>query len=244
MPSDITCLHIGICDDEPLAIDYLTRHLQSWATDRNIHLQISTFSSAEQFLFEYDENQNFDILLLDIQMGTMNGMELAHRIRSFDSHVQLVFITALTDYLSDGYEVAALHYLLKPVNPEKLFAVMDRAMQQFHKTETYLLVTIDQTTKRIPVRDIIFAEVFAHYILITTSEETFELRETMSTLADKLGNSFVRPHRSYLVNLRYIHSITKTQILLDNRKTIPLSRYNYQKINQSFIDFYKNNSVF
>lgn len=244
MPSDITSLHIGICDDEPLAIDYLTGHLQSWASDKNIHLQLSAFSSAEQFLFEYDENQNFDVLMLDIQMGDMNGMELARKIRSIDSHVQLIFITALTDYLSDGYEVAALHYLLKPVSPEKLFTVMDRAMQQFHKTETYLLAVIDQTTKRIPIKDIICAEAFAHYILITTREETFELRETMSTLADKLGNSFVRPHRSYLVNLRYIHSISKTQILLDNKQTIPLSRYNYQKINQCFIDFYKSNLTF
>ena len=252
--SETVCLRIGICDDEPLAIDYLTSHLQEWAKSRNCVLQLSAFSSAEQFLFEYEAEQNFDVLLLDIQMGAMNGMELARRIRNTDCEVQLVFISALTDYLytkatrnlipltdylSDGYEVAALHYLLKPVKPEKLCAVMDRAVQNLRKAEPFLLVTADQTTKRIPVSSIIYAEAFAHYIRITTKTETFELRENLFALEKKLGNLFVRPHRSYLVNLREIHTITKTEILLDNQQSIPLSRYNYQKINQAFIEYYK-----
>ena len=237
--SETVCLRIGICDDEPLAIDYLTSHLQEWAKSRNCVLQLSAFSSAEQFLFEYEAEQNFDVLLLDIQMGAMNGMELARRIRNTDCEVQLVFISALTDYLSDGYEVAALHYLLKPVKPEKLCAVMDRAVQTLRKAEPFLLVTADQTTKRIPVSSIIYAEAFAHYIRITTKTETFELRENLFALEKKLGNLFVRPHRSYLVNLRDIHTITKTEILLDNQQSIPLSRYNYQKINQAFIEYYK-----
>ncbi len=233
-------LHIGICDDEPLAIDYLSTHLQTWATAHHHIIHISTFSSAEQFLFEYEENTDFDILILDIQMGKMNGVELAHKIRSTNRHVQLIFITALTEYLSDGYEVSALHYLLKPVKPEKLFQVMDRAIQNLQKPEAFLLVTVDQTTKRIPLTAIIYAEAFSHYVLITTTNETIELRENISELAKQVGNDFVRPHRSYLVNLRYIYSISKTNILLDNQKTIPLSRYQYHNVNQQFIRYHKN----
>lgn len=242
-------LHIGICDDEPLAVDYLTRLLKKWAAQNSalqsgtaangMELQISDFSSAEQFLFEYEANRNFDILLLDIQMGEMNGMELARKIREHNEKVQIIFITALSDYISDGYEVSALHYLIKPVSLEKLSFVMNRAIQNVQKAEPYLLLNDNQTSRRLPVNQILYAEVFAHYLSIHTQTETYELRENLSSFAEKLGGCFVRPHRSYLVNLRHIHSITKTEVRLDNGTVIPLSRYNYQKINQAFIEYYR-----
>lgn len=237
--SEQNILQIGICDDEPLAVDYLTLHLTKWAKETGHPLHISTFFSAEQFLFEYEANQNYDILLLDIQMGEMNGMELARRIREQNETVQLVFITALADYISEGYEVSALHYLLKPVSAEKLFSVMNRAVQDRRQTEPYVLLAADQTTRRIALNSILCVEAFSHNLVITTQEERIELRETIGSLADKLGSSFVRPHRSYLVNLRHIHSITKSEILLDNGILVPLSRYNYQKINQAFLEYYR-----
>jgi len=233
-------LRIGICDDEPLSIDYISHYIEKWAEKHNYILHTHTFSNAEQFLFDYESDQNFDILFLDIQMGNMNGMDLARKIRETDSSVQIIFITALIDYISDGYEVSALHYLLKPVNEEKLYSVMDRASQNVYKLENYVLLTIDQVTQRIPINSIIYVEAFAHYIRITTAESSFEVRENLTSLAEKLGNHFVRPHRSYLINLKYIHRISKTEVFLDNGTSIPLSRYNYQNVNQAFIDYYKN----
>ncbi len=231
--------HIGICDDEPLAIDYLTTYLNKWAENKNCALRLSTFNSAEQFLFEYEENKDFDILFLDIQMGNMNGMELARKIRTENQKVQIVFITAIADFMAEGYEVSALHYLIKPVNEDKLFAVMDRAVENIGNTERFVVLTVEQTVLRIPVNSIISVEAFAHYINVITSAESYQLRENISSLAERLGEEFVRPHRSYLVNLRHIHSISKTEVLLDNGTAIPLSRYNYQKINQAFIQYYK-----
>ena len=132
-----------------------------------------------------------------------------------------------------------LPYLLKPVSEEKLFAVMDRASRNCKKTENYLLVTSDQTIKRISVNSILYAESFAHYIVLVTAEGEYQVRENTGAFAEKLGKDFVRPHRSYLVNLRHVHSISKTEVVLDNGKALPLSRYNYQKINQAFIQYYR-----
>lgn len=237
--SDKNKLNIAICDDEPLAIDFIAFTLQNWAKMNHYILHISTFASAEQFLFEYASNKDFDILFLDIQMGNMNGIELARKIRLNNANVQIIFITALADYISEGYEVSALHYLVKPVRKEKLFSVMDRAVLTMRKREPFLLLTMNQTLSRVPVSSVISAEAFAHYVLVTAQTGTCELRENISVLSEQLGNDFVRPHRSYLVNLRYIHSISKTEILLDTGVVIPLSRYNYQKVNQAFINYYK-----
>ena len=237
--SEKNILSIAICDDEPLAVDYVAHHLQNWAQKHQCILRISRFSSAEEFLFSYEEDQDFDVLFLDIQMEKMNGVELARTIREKDVSVQIVFITAIADYISEGYELSALHYLMKPVSEEKLFAVMDRAVKNCVKSENYLLVTSDQTLKRISVNSILYAETFAHYIVLVTAEGEYQIRENTGAFAEKLGKDFVRPHRSYLVNLRHVHSISKTEVLLDNGKAIPLSRYNYQKINQAFIQYYK-----
>ena len=230
---------IGICDDEPLAIEYLTLFLEKWSKEKGCELSITAFASAEQFLFEYEENKNYDMLFLDIQMGEMNGMELAKKIRLDNKNVQIVFLTALTDYVLDGYEVSALHYLVKPLDEEKLASVMERASAGRKEAERFLLLEIDQTMTRVPVSRIIYAEAFSHYIRITTKDGVCEMREKISALAEQLGTDFLQPHRSYLVNLRYIYRISKTEILLDNGMAIPLSRYNYQKINQAFITYYK-----
>ena len=232
-------LRIAVCDDEPLAMEYIVTHLQQWADFNDCILRILTFSNAEQFLFTYEVDKDLDILFLDIQMGKMNGVELAHRIREKDERIQIVFITALTDYIAEGSELSALHYLVKPVSKDKLYAVMDRAVQNSSKTDSYVLLTVDQTVLRVPVNSIMFAETFAHYIVITTKNGTYQVRENASSLSEKLGDDFIRPHRSYLVNLRYIHSISRTEILLDDKTSIPLSRYNYQKVNQAFIQYYR-----
>ena len=96
--------------------------------------------------------------------------------------------------------------------------------------------------KRIPIGSIMYAETFAHYNVLATTDGEYQIRENTGTLAEKLGANFVRPHRSYLVNLRFVHSIFKTEVLLDNGKEIPLSRYNYPKVMQAFIQYYKGQS--
>jgi len=232
-------LKFAIIDDSSIDTQYVSKLVKKWAVIADHIVCIQEFFSAEEFLFHYEDEKDYDILLLDIEMSGMNGVELAKRIRQENGTVQMLFITGFSDFVAEGYEVSALHYLMKPVSEEKLFAVMDRAVQNCNKTEKYLLVTVNQTLKRILVSSIMYAETFAHYVMLVTTEGEYQIRENTSVLAERLGEDFVRPHRSYLVNLRYVHSISKTEVLMDNRKPIPLSRYNYQKINQDFIQYYK-----
>ena len=230
---------VAICDDSDTDRKYISDLVSRWSKTSGHMIQINSFSSAENFLFHYADKKDIDILLLDIEMGGMNGVELAKQIRKENNTVQMIFITGFPDFIAEGYEVSALHYLMKPVREEKLFAVMEKAAKNCMKTENYLLVTVDQTLTRIPVSSILYAETFAHYVVLVTAEGEYQIRENTGVLAEKLGEDFVRPHRSYLVNLHYIHRISRTEVLLDNGKQIPLSRYNYQKINQAFIQYYK-----
>lgn len=114
-------LKVAICDDEEKQRIYMRSMLEAWAKERAHLTEVQTFSSAEAFLFAYNEDMSFDILLADIEMGKMNGVELARVLRARNERLQIVFVTGYDKYIADGYDVMALHYLMKPVNEEKLF---------------------------------------------------------------------------------------------------------------------------
>ena len=233
-------LHITICDDEKTEIEYLCVVARKWAEEHNLPLLLSAFESSESFLFDYQENKSVNILLLDIQMKALDGIELAKIIRKENKEVQIIFITGFSDSMSEGYEVCALHYLIKPVEEQKLFEVLDKAVAKLEKIEPSLLLITDGETKRIKQNEILYCESVGHNINIVTKTKTIEVKLPISTLNEQLDNTFVRCHRSYIVGIRHIDRITKTDVILDNEKSIPLSRRMYQETNQAFIKYFSN----
>ena len=119
---------MAICDDCDADTEYLSSLVAAWEEVSGHGAAVERFPSAEAFLFQYEDRKDFDILLLDVEMGEVNGIELAQRIRLEDSRVQIVFITGFPDFMAEGYEVSALHYLMKPVSREKLCAVLDLSL--------------------------------------------------------------------------------------------------------------------
>lgn len=232
-------IKVAVCDDEETELQYLASLVRRWA-EREKHLvEISVFPSAEAFLFQYEGQKDYDILLLDIEMGAINGVELAKRIRKDNDTVQILFITGYADFISEGYEVSALHYLLKPVEEKKVCSVLDRAAGNLKKTQRCGIFQVDGETVRIPFGEIVCVEAFAHTVELRTFSGNYRLGESISELEELLGDGFVRCHRSYLVSIKYIKKISKTEILLDTDEAIPLSRRRYDMVNQAFIRYFK-----
>ena len=229
---------VAIVDDSNIDAEYVQSILNAWAQDRQASVQVLRFSSAENFLFHYADDKNWDILLLDIEMGAMDGVTMAKRVRQDNEAVQIVFITGFAEYISEGYEVSALHYLMKPVKKEKLFAVMDRAVVALHKTEKAILLPLNGETLRLPIDRVQYVEAFAHTVSIVTSTETIQVKMSISEMEKMLGEYFVRCHRSYLVGLKYISRISKTDVVLDTGKTLPLSRNAAPIVHKAFVSYY------
>ena len=229
---------IAIVDDNQVDVEYVHSILNTWARERQAGVQVQRFTSAESFLFRYAEDKDWDTLLLDIEMGAMDGVSLAKKIRQENDSVQIVFITGFADYISEGYEVSALHYLMKPLKREKLFAVLDRAVAATQKTERVILLPVGGEMLRLPTSQVQYVEAFSHMVAIVTETDTIQVKVPISEIEKMLGNGFVRCHRSYLVGLKYIARLSKTEVILDSGKILPLSRSAAASVHKAFISYY------
>ncbi len=226
---------IAVCDDSQADRQYLCGLVNHWAEENGHTVQIGTFVSAENFLFEYEQENDFDILLLDIEMGEMDGVTMAKRLRRENETVQIVFVTGYSDYIAEGYEVAALHYLMKPVNENKLFAVLDRAAEKISKNEKVLTFETGGEMFRIPIYQIRYAEVSGNYVTIYAARE-LTVKMTLRELEAQLDDRFCRVGRSAIVNLTQISRVTKTEIKLSDGSALALPRGAYESVNRAIIN--------
>ena len=149
--------------------------------------------------------------------------------------IQIIFITGYADYISDGYEVDALHYLIKPVKEEKLFQVLDKAAKKLVSKEKVLNLMSGGEMVRIPVYQIHYVEVNGNYVTIHGVQKV-TLKLTLSDLEKMLDSRFFRAGRSVLVNLTKIRKVTKKEIYLMDGSVIPLPRGAYESVNRAIIN--------
>ena len=226
---------IAVCDDSAADREYIAAITCRWAQSAGHILKLSQFVSAENFLFHYDDNKDYDILLLDIEMGSMDGVSLAKRLRRDNETLQIVFVTGYSDYISEGYEVAALHYLMKPIKEDKLFAVLDRAADRLHKAERVLHVSSGNEMVRIPLQQIRYIDVHLNYITVHAGED-YTVKMPLGEIAKRLDERFYRAGRSAIVNLNHVNRVTRTDIYLTDGSAVPLPRGAYEGINRAIID--------
>lgn len=227
---------IAICDDEQSELDSLASLAAEWGAASGHVCRIRTFLSAEAFLFEYAE-ELYDILLLDVEMKGMSGIELARRIRCDNTHTEIIFVTSHFEFCGEGYEVDALHYLVKPLSEKKLMPVLSKAAKRLAIKPLSLVITCDGEIVRLCMPDIFYVEAFLHYITICTKGGQYRCKESISSFSDRLGSDFFRIHRSYLVSLGHIVKISRTLVCLDNGKELPLARGKYDAMNRAFIEY-------
>ena len=226
---------IAICDDADADRRYVSDMVKSWAAHDGHTVHTDTFSSAESFLFHYAEESDYDILLLDIEMGAMDGVTMAKQLRKENDTVQIIFITGYSDYISEGYEVAALHYLVKPVKKEKLFSVLDRAAEKLTRNERVLNFEAGGEMVRVPIYQIRYADVSGNYVTVHALSDV-TVKMTLGELEKQLDERFHRAGRSCIVNLTQISRVTRTEIRLGDGTAIPLPRGAYDCINRAIIN--------
>ena len=239
---------VAICEDDSTQSRNIGRMVERWGQKRSQKPEIFGYADCDAFLWDWTEGKDFDLVILDIHLGQgMDGMELAKRIRQKDGRIDILFISGLPEYMSQGYDVQALHFLVKPVEEGRLWEVLDRALSMQKKKENFLLVETESQAERIPVSRIVYAEAFSHVAALFLAPEsktgTMECREVkmcLGELEEKLsGLNFLRCHRSYLVQLSYVRRIDRAQAFLDYGGCIPVSRGKRAWLYRAFLEYHK-----
>lgn len=240
-------MNIAICEDQVTQINLLNSQMKNWAKERNIHISIDSFLTAELFLFQWSDYDKYDIVFLDIKLSNMSGIELSNIIREKNKKIYIVFVTGFFKYALHGYRVGALQYLIKPINTQDLYFCLDKTQEKFNDDDDDEISTlIIETAKKIiklGYNEIYYCIMFSPYIDIHTNSEKITLRKKISEIERDLPSEyFVRCHRSYIVNIKHIKSITKKKVKLSNGIEIPISRGKYKEINDTFINYIVNDT--
>lgn len=240
-------IHIAICDDSKQERQILAALFKRYQELHATPLQIHIFQNGFSLLDAIDQGKRFDITILDILMSGENGIEIARNIRASGTDTEIIFLTSSPEYAVDSYEVKAQNYLLKPVTEEKFFASIDSILAELDEKDTasFIIYTTEKQYSRIRVSSLVYGEVTHRTITLHLADQTMiSAVMTFTEFQDilKAYPDFIYPHRSYAVNMNYIQYVTKSDIILTDGQKIPLSRNNYTKISEQFLNFAYTNS--
>ena len=233
-------MNIAICDDEK----QIREQIQEMIRKQLPGCVTEVFASGEELL---DSQFPYDILFLDIQMEGLDGIETAREIRRRKEDVILIFITAIREYVFDAFDVAAFHYLLKPVSEKKFINVFERAVREVHQREKAhikkLLIRTRNRNVTVPVKDIYYIESQRRKVGIHTIKEVIEIYATMSELEEQLGDTFYRCHRGYLVNMAYITEYKSDFIQICTGDIIYMSKEKYPDFVKAYMHYLREGGV-
>lgn len=237
MLGSIRRFHIAVCDDEPLDRAEAVRLTQDILEEESISCQVSAFAGGYELLEAVQDGTQFDMLLLDVVMEGMDGMELATALRERENRVAIVFISSNRDMALRGYEVSAARYLAKPLDSERLHEALMFCYESWFEQREILLPAA-RGESRIQPADIIYAETWDRGVRLTLRGGQADAGVKISDLAAMLPQrQFVLCHRTVLVNLAYVQSIRYCELELKSGKVLPVSKYRQAEIRRRLMRF-------
>ena len=233
-------MKIAVCDDEEKIRNIIMPELKSSFPDD----EIISFGIGEDVLRSVEQDGYMpNIILLDIMMPGVSGMDVARKLRDISDDVVIIFITGEKQYVFDAFDVRAFHFLVKPFSNEKLVSVIKDAKEEIAKAtlkpqKKYVMLNSRGSHIRLCVSDIIFAEVYGARIIVHTRTDEIEYYGHLSELEKLVGDGFFRTHRGYLVNLRFVKKYDAGKCYMANGEAL-ISKQNYKVFVKALMDYNK-----
>ncbi|MCR5545711.1 MAG: LytTR family DNA-binding domain-containing protein [Lachnospiraceae bacterium] len=215
-------MKVAIVDDEQIMTDQLSDFLSIFKNENDVIIETEVYHSGDEFLKDFESKRvfeekgaDFDLLLLDVELPGLNGIETAKKVREHDKNVIIMFITNMAQYAIHGYDVEAIDYVLKPITYDDFALKMNKAMRYIKQNEKQQMVLNTTDDGRVPIMisDIYYIEVVSHYLKFHTKQGVLESRGVMKEIEKTLGEmNFFRCNQSYLVNLAYVKSIRSNEV--------------------------------
>ncbi len=218
-------INIGICDDDRVIIGIIKKYVENYFIEcENKPISIKTFNSGENLV---NQEGSFQIIFLDIDMGGINGIETAKRIRQFDKKVKIIYVTSFKDYTNLAFKVRAFGYINKPIKKEDIYNHLKEAMEYIEaeeKEEVLEFITTDGVV-RLSTKEIYYFEYMNRTVKMKTLGKSYLIKEKITTIAELMSKyDFLMPHKSFTVNLFHVKSIRGCDITMMDGSIVPLSQ--------------------
>ena len=227
---------LAVCEDEKNVREEIQGLCDSILRDMRIKGDITAFASAQELERELDGGQEFDTLILDIQMEEkeMSGMDLAHLLRKRGDRTGIIFVSGYEEYLLEGYSVQPIHFLLKPISREKLADALRIDRELNHSAGSIMLYQKDRTVM-LPLEEICYIESSNHHVIVHNGEEEKVFYMSLSGMEQLLSaEQFCRCHHSFLVNMSYVKEFGRMCLFLQDGRRLPVGRKYSKEFQKSF----------
>ena len=235
-------LQIAVCDDNIDELSNMVQLIDLYRTSRHLNCEHAVFPNGFELVSALEKGKRFDIYCLDIMMPGFTGIDAAKEIRTFDKTAPILFFTSSPEFALESYSVKAINYVLKPISKEKLFFTFDELLEQIKakEEEDAVIVKSNEGIQKILIANLAFAEVIGRNVLYhLRSGKVVECTEPFSSVCDSLlkYGCFIKPHRSFLVNMQYVDTIENHQITLQTLSAVPVAQGKAKEIKQQYLNY-------
>lgn len=242
-------IRIAFCDDDRSVLDEITVLLDQYRKRCDQEIEHTAFCSSLELLAEMEKGIRFDVLFLDVIMPGENGIDTAKEVRKYDSVVKIIFLTSSAEFAVESYMVGAYYYQIKPIREEDFFRLMDSVISACKKDhQCSLVLRCKNGLERIDLDRLEYCEVTGRTLSFhMDSGAVLESAGSLNELWNQLAQykKFLRPHRSFLVNMEYIQSISYKMIRMDSHAEIPIPHGKCSEIKNAYLEYaFNRNQVY
>lgn len=234
-------IKVALCDDDLSTLNEVSALIEQYRTERNQEIEYTTFHSSLELLAEFEKGASPDILFLDVIMPGEDGISVAKEIRQYNDIIKIIFLTSSSEFAVESYTVGAYFYQVKPICMEDFFRLMDSVISEFEEIRQRSLILHSKSgITRISLTKLEYCEVIGRTLFFHLENGNIaENNGSMDELCSKLTNydNFIRPHRSFLVNMEYIQSISYKAITMSDHAKIPIPHGKCSEIKNKYLEY-------
>ncbi len=229
-------MKIAICDDSKEYVDLLSKYINFYFSNKELSFKIYTYNSGEALL---SSKETFDLVFLDIEMEILNGIKTAYMIKQQSNRTIIFIVTAYHKYLDDAMDLNVFRYIDKPINPDRVYSGLDKAINLMNNSEI-IFKTRANGIINVLKSDIVYVEVIKKDVIVTTINASYVASEKMEFFKNNLSSSyFAIPHNSYIINFKYATNYTRNVIQLMGKYSIQIAQKKQPEIRRRFIKFFR-----
>lgn len=232
---------LAICDDDTSSLAHMISLIEEYRLVSPYHLEYASFHNGMELASVLEHGKHFDIYCLDIVMPGFDGIRLGKEIREYDKSARILYFTSSPEFALESYSVHAANYILKPFSKENLFEALNDVLEKIkHKEGDSLTIKTPQGIEKILLSNLAYAEAMGRKVLYClNSGRIIECSSKFSEVCDTLleHDYFIKPHRSYVVNMNYINTIENTEITLQIPHSIPIAQGKGKEIKDYYLAF-------